>query len=226
MREIPVIADTPIAANVGIYNQFADAWVACLRHVLEYGAEVNDRDVRLREAMNVSLSARNCSSKDLLAAGAASARLQLMIRKYQSLSVLPEYNMSYGTLFRNHCGVDQIRWLIERIARNPDSKSATIGFHLPGKDILSCISLIDCKLRNGLLHFNAVYRSQNVYASQPGNACALRELQAEIADRLGVSVGYLTLHVISAHIYETDLDAANDIVSNNTEGSTPSYIDH
>ena len=61
----------------------------------------------------------------------------------------------------------------------------------------------------------AVYRSQNVYASQPGNVCALRDLQAEIANSLSAGTGVLTLHVMSAHIYENDWGAAHEILSHN-----------
>ncbi len=215
-----IVCEPLAAVNVGTFERFADAWVACLRQVMDKGTAARDQDLTLRESLNVSLSARTCDIEALIAAGASEARIRLMTRKYTSLSVLPEYDMSYGSLFRSHHGIDQVNWLIKRLAQNPDSKSATIGFHIPGNDRLSCISLVNCKLRDKLLHFNAVFRSQNIYASQPGNAYALSNLQDEIAERLDVSVGYLTLHVISAHVYETDWDAANDIISNSATGST------
>jgi thymidylate synthase len=148
-----------------------------------------------------------------------------MIEKYESLSVLPMYELSYGKLFRKHAGVDQIDWMVRRLRLRPEAKSATIGFHAPGDEVLSCISLVDCKLREGRLHLNAVFRSQNVFGSQPGNACALRRIQGSIADDLGVPAGALTLHILSAHIYEGDWDAANRIVSSGHAGSAATGAD-
>lgn len=199
--------------NVGIFQDFSQAWLACIDHVLENGHEVMDGEARLREALNVSVSAYCCSVSEFLAVGANKDRLQLMLRKYRSQVVLPAYRMSYGRLFRNHGGVNQVQWMIDRLKGNPDSKSATIGFHVPGDCELSCISLLDCKIRYGTLHVTAVFRSQNVYASQPGNVCALYDVQQEIADNLGIPAGSLTLHIISAHIYESDWSAAHEIVS-------------
>jgi thymidylate synthase len=201
------------STNLGTFDRFSDGWHACVRQVLSCGHQVTDDGALLKEMLNVSLSAWTCTSQDLQAAGADPDRLRLMIDKYESMSVLPMYKVSYGKLFREHAGVDQVEWLVRRLGLRPETKSATIGFHTPGEDVLSCISLVDCKLRDGQLHLNAVFRSQNVFASQPGNACALRRLQTRVADGLGARVGALTLHVMSAHIYERDWDAAYHIAS-------------
>lgn len=207
-----------VSVNLGTFDRFSDAWRACVRRVLDDGRHVTDDGSLLKEVLNVSLSAWTCASQDLEASGADADRLRLMIDKYESLSVLPMYRVSYGKLFREHAGVDQLDWLVRRLRLRPEAKSATIGFHTPGEDVLSCISLVDCKLRDGQLHLSAVFRSQNVFASQPGNACALRRIQTRIADDLTVPPGALTLHVMSAHIYEGDWDAAYRVVSSGPIG--------
>lgn len=204
---------TGASAHLGTFERFADAWVACVALVLAHGQEVHDDGVALKEVLNVSLSAETCRDEHLYEAGADPGRVRLMLEKYSSMTVLPMYRMSYGKLFREHAGVDQVDWLIRRLRLRPEAKSATIGFHIPGDEMLSCISLVDCKLRSGRLHLSAVFRSQNVFASQPGNAAALRSLQNEIAGALDVPAGPLTLHVISAHIYEGDWNAARRVVS-------------
>ncbi|SCF22207.1 thymidylate synthase [Micromonospora viridifaciens] len=216
----------PTSAALGTFDRFSTAWLSCLRLVLAHGSPVRDDGLLLREVLNVSLTASDCIYEDLLAAGAEVDRIELMVEKYESMNVLPMYPMSYGRLFREHAGVDQLDWLIRRLKLRPESKSATIGFHTPGADTLSCISLVDCKLRDGRLHLTGVYRSQNVYASQPGNAYALRRLQDRIADELGARTGTLTLHVMSAHIYERDWDAAERVVSQSLDGRAAGASGH
>jgi thymidylate synthase len=201
--------------NIGTFQHFSQAWLTCMGNILTNGHEALDGEARLKEMLNVSMSAYSCSIGDFLNCGASDERLQLMLVKYRSQSVLPQYKVSYGRLFRNHNGINQIKWLIDRLRDNPHSKSATIGFHVPGDQELSCISLLDCKVRGGALHVTAVYRSQNVYASQPGNVCALHEIQQEIADKLRISTGVLALHIMSAHIYENDWSAAHGLVARN-----------
>jgi thymidylate synthase len=213
------------SVNLGTFDRFSDAWIACLKRVLDYGRNVMDDGAVLKEVLNITVSAWTCDDDALEAAGADPRRLRRMIEKYESLSVLPMYNVSYGKLFRKHAGVDQIDWLVRRLRLRPEAKSATIGFHTPGDELLSCISLVDCKLREGRLHLNAVFRSQNIFGSRPGNTCALRRIQSSIADDLGVPVGALTLHILSAHVYEGDLDAANRIVSSGHAGSAVNGAD-
>jgi thymidylate synthase len=139
-------------------------------------------------------------------------RIQLMYDKYSSLDPLPQYKISYGALLYDHHGVDQTQWVIRRLTAKRETKSATITFHTPGNSELSCLSLLDFKIRDEALHMMAVYRSQNVYASQPGNVLALRRVQQQIAGEVGAEVGELALFAASAHVYEHDIEAAAEIV--------------
>lgn len=203
---------TTFASHLGPFAHFCEAWTAGVRRVFECGADVWDGDVRIRELLNLSLVAGPCSAEDFVRAGAEPERVDLMIEKYRSMVPLPPYTMGYGALFKAHEGVDQIAWLVDKLRRKGETKAATIGFHVPGADELSCISLFDCKVRGGLLHVNAVYRSQNVYGSQPGNVVALADIQREIAGAVGVAIGPIALHALSAHIYHEDFERVAELL--------------
>ncbi len=135
-----------------------------------------------------------------------------MRRKYESLDPVEPYDRSYGSLFFDHCGVDQIAWAVDRLRRKEYTKSATIGFHIPGEERLSCLSMLDFKLREDRLWTTAVFRSQNIFASHPGNLLALAGLRDRVSDELGVEPGPLTLFVASGHIYEDDIEAARSVL--------------
>jgi thymidylate synthase len=210
----------PVSSNLGVFDRFADAWIECLRMVMRDGRDIHDQDRGLRELLNVSLSAASCAYDNFVLTGADRARIALMVHKYEAQTILPEYRLSYGALFRDHAGVDQVSWLSDRLRSKPEAKSATIGFHVPGSGELSCISLFDCKLREQCLHVNAVFRSQNVLASQPGNVVALASLQRELADSLRVDVGFMTLHVLSAHVYTDDFELAGSVIARADEAGS------
>ena len=207
------------ACNLGKFDRFADAWLECLRRVVRDGHDITDDGRDLRELLNVSITAFSCTADDFIAAGASSERIALMVAKYEQQAVLPGYRIDYGSLFRAHAGVDQISWLLRKLRSKPETKSATIGFHVPGSAELSCISLVDCKLRDSLLHVNAVFRSQNVYGSQPGNVVALSRLHHRLARELQVGIGYLTLHVLSAHVYSDDLASVAALLEETVRGT-------
>jgi thymidylate synthase len=189
------------------------AWLECLRDVLDHGVTVADGPEYLREIRSYVCTLGSVSADDpLLTRFADRERIQLMYRKYGSLGVLPQYKISYGALLYENHGVDQIDWVVRRLLANRDTKSATIVLHSPGESELSCLSMLDFKVRGDALHMTAVYRSQNVYASQPGNMLALREIQEQVSAKVDATTGELMLVALSAHVYEGDVAAATDIV--------------
>lgn len=72
---------------------------------------------------------------------------------------------SYGERIYNFKGINQIQWAIDRLNRNPTSKSVTIGILMPERDTkaehVPCMSLIDFKKRNGKLNLTVVFRSHD-----------------------------------------------------------------
>ena len=194
------------------HDSLGAAWLHALGHVLTHGRPVRDGPEELVEVLNLVLAIRSVSFDPLLRRYADPARIELMRRKYRSLEVLPPYPMSYGALLYDHDGVDQVQWVVDRIRRKPETKSATITFHRPGASELSCVSLLDFKLRDGRVVMTAVYRSQNVFASQPGTVLALSEVHERVARDLGVRPGAFVLHVLSAHVYAKDVPSAKLIL--------------
>ncbi|MBE1502743.1 thymidylate synthase [Amycolatopsis lexingtonensis] len=186
------------------FVQLCDAWLDCLSTVMNHGQDITDDGIGIRELLNVTISGSLSAAEDFIAAGASPARIDLMMRKYHSDTTVPPYTMSYGALFSHHEGINQVAWLVDRLRWKRETKSATIGFHAPGSKELSCISLYDAKIRNEVLHTNVVYRSQNVFASQPGNIVALSSFHRDIAARVDAQVGPITIHILSAHIYHRD----------------------
>jgi thymidylate synthase len=167
----------------------------------------------LREVRNYQTTVGSIDADDpVLVQFADPDRIRLMYRKYSSLEVLPEYKISYGALLYDHQGVDQVDWVLRRLTAKRETKSATITLHTPGESELSCLSMLDFKIRDESLHLTAVYRSQNVYASQPGNLLALRDVQQRVAAGVDAAAGELTLLAVSAHVYEADVAAAAGIV--------------
>jgi thymidylate synthase len=198
-------------------DRLCDAWLGCLSAVMTRGEDITDDGVELREMLNLTVSGDLSRAEEFIAAGASPTRIDLMVRKYHSDTIVPPYTMSYGTLFKRHEGVNQIAWLADRLRWKRETKSATIAFHLPGEKELSCISLYDAKIRDETLHTTAVYRSQNVFSSQPGNIVALSLFHQDIAARVDARVGPMTLHILSAHIYHRDFPHVERILNSNAD---------
>jgi thymidylate synthase len=191
------------------------AWLQALQLILQEGRWIGDGPQRLLEVRPLILRIASVDEDDPIITNSADrSRIELMLRKYSSCEILPQYKISYGRLLYDNDGVDQIDWVVNRLQSKPETKAATIALHRPGEAEPSCLSLLDFKLREDRLAMTAVYRSQNVFASQPGNVMALRRVQCDVAARLDLQAGTFDLFALSAHIYESDVIPAQRVSSN------------
>ena len=194
-------------------STLGEAWLAGMNMVMKDGEDIFDEDVRLREVRNLYFTINAINDDDrIIKEYADQERVLLMKKKYATCGLVGDYKIDYGSYIYNNNGVDQIKWVIERIANKPETKSATITLHRAGEDKLACLSLLDFKLRNGLLDMTVVYRSQNIFWSQPGNMLALHQIHKDVKEALGCQMGKVELVVISAHIYETDYERVENIL--------------
>lgn len=191
------------------------AWIKSIYVVLRHGKWIKDDSEKLIEFRNLYLKIKNIDELDpIIKRYADQNRIDLMKLKYKSCDIISNYKVSYGKLLYDNQGVNQIEWVINRLKYKPETKSATICLHIPGRQNLSCLSILDFKLRENLLYMNAVYRSQNIFASQFGNLIALNEIQKYVANHISYKIGYLNLIILSAHIYEHDIDKAEKVIRN------------
>ena len=195
-------------------KSLGEAWVTAMKTIMCRGEIVHDDDVKLKEICNFYITLENISDLDpIILRYADKNRVELMKKKYSTCGLVGDYKIDYGSYIYNNNGINQIEWIINRIRNKNETKSATITLHKPGEEKLACLSLIDFKYRNNMLDMTVVYRSQNVFWSQPGNMLALRRIQNDVATALGYNIGCIELVIMSAHIYEDDFNKVNNILN-------------
>lgn len=194
-------------------STLGEVWISAMSIIMEKGEVIYDEDVRLKEICNLHMTINSIRDDDsILAKYADQDRIKLMKEKYATCGLVGDYKVDYGSRIFNNNGVNQLEWAIDRIRNKPETKSATITLHIPGEDKLPCLSLLDFKYRNDMLDMTAVYRSQNIFSSHPGNMLALSQMQWDVAAALGFKVGKVNLIAISAHIYEKDFEKVETIL--------------
>ena len=123
---------------------------------------------------------------------------------------------TYGNRLRAHFdGIDQIREAIERLNNFKESRRAISITWDPTVDTkndeVPCMMLVDFKIRDGKLHTTGLWRSHDIYGAWFPNAVGLSNLAKYVAGEVGSEVGMLTIHSISAHIYEVNFKEAEGV---------------
>ena len=120
---------------------------------------------------------------------------------------------TYGNRLRKHFqGIDQIQEAINRLKNCNQSRRAISITWDPPTDTQSeevpCMIIVDFKIRDGKLQTTGLWRSHDIYGAWFPNAVGLTHLASYVAEKVGVDVGTLTIHSISAHIYEVNFEEA------------------
>ncbi len=224
-----------------------DAWTRVASHILRYGTiKGTQYGVRQRELLGMQWVIRDerPSSPDLsLGADWPLELLQTIgatpaaIAEYQSsfLDPIPKPNLSYtyGSRLQSYPvqdGVlDQVEAaLIGQLAASPSSRRAVATTLIPSTDAYSheppCLVLVQAFINDGHVDLFATFRSHDVFKAGIPNAFGLRALQARIAERLSCTLGALSIHSQSAHIYEQDWEDGFKLMKCVTWERDPSLV--
>jgi thymidylate synthase len=121
----------------------------------------------------------------------------------------------YGKQWRNWEGrdgasVDQVKWLIEEIKRNPDSRRLIISAwnvtDLPRMALMPCHSLFQFYVADGKLSCQLYQRSADVFLGVPFNIASYALLTLMVAQVCGLKPGDFIHSFGDVHIYNNHLD--------------------
>ena len=197
-----------------------EAWFAVASDIMKNGRESRYDGLAIREVLMATLVVEEPDDHDeLIARYADPERLAWMHANFVDHALVTALGDadSYATRLRNydHRGRDQIAWVVERILANPLTRSATISTFQPLTDSsdIPCVSLLDFFLDSGRLNLVVYAHSIDFGAKGYANLIELATLQLEVAKNVHSPIGSLTMIVKSAHVYATDFDYMQDVLS-------------
>jgi thymidylate synthase len=196
------------------------AWLAVAGRILADGVDSAYDGLPVREIAHVTLAvSRPDPVDDIIARLAERERLDWMHANFTDGSAVAELGGadSYATrLFDyEHTGRDQVAWVIDRLRRDPATRSATITTFQPRTDTsyIPCVSLLDFWLPGGAVELAVYAHSIDFGAKGYGNLVELAGLQHYVADALGRPVGRLLMMVKSAHVYESEFGYVRGVLA-------------
>jgi thymidylate synthase len=206
---VPLARDEPsVLATAGI----GEAWLAVGGAILAAGVESRYDSLPVRELSLVTLVVAHPDPEDaIIARHADPGRLAWMKANFTDrapVAALGDAD-SYATRLFDYgrTGRDQVAWVIDRLGRDPASRSATITTFQPLTDrtYIPCVSLLDFWLPGGAVELVAYCHSIDFGAKGYGNLVELATLQELVATGLGRPAGRLIMVVKSAHVYATEV---------------------
>lgn len=207
------MVDLPLAIRT---QTIGECWIESINHVLSHGQPHHDGEVGLLEVLGLAVEISAPSVSDpLLSAHGDPTVLARTLAKFARGACMPDRPFTYGQRIFDMAGVNQFDWMVERLQRKSETKSATINLLVPGSSAVSlpCLTTLDAKIRKGRLDLQFFFRSQNIFGRQYANLAALAQLQSDLARHCNTVSGTLRGYVASAHIYAFDTDEAGKLLT-------------
>ena len=116
----------------------------------------------------------------------------------------------YGQQWRDWNGIDQIKWVIDRIRNNPECRRQIVSAwnvsDLPKMALMPCHVLFQFRVQAGYLSCHLYQRSADLFLDVPFNIAGYALLTHMVADVCGLEVGELIWTGGSCHIYENHFE--------------------
>lgn len=124
------------------------------------------------------------------------------------------YNNSF---IHNWGGFDQIRWLLNELTTNPNSrKMITLSFHpeqYKYSALSSCHTMFQVQVMNGKLNLMFNQSSSDYFLGLPFNIASYAVLAHMLAKYAGYEVGQLICALGDVHIYLNHINQVNEMLS-------------
>lgn len=199
----------------------AECWLKLLREIIQFGIISSTHyENRQKEILNlVTIISQEDPHNPFIPEWMPHSKehLEAYYLKILTAKQLPDMSYAYGHRMRAYFGRDQIQDVINKLKREPDSRSAVVSLWDAQRDNISgsspCLNHLWFRLRQGKLFLTAVIRSNDMFEGWPENAFGLRQLQQLVTQEIGnCQLGELTIVSESAHLYDDCWEEAGTIV--------------
>ena len=205
-----------------------DAWKNILKLIMEQGDEVKDEhDLVIRELLNVIVTVQDpANSKP--PEGYSSVE---KFRRYEKQFLDVENHVdgiNYGKRLREHFGfklgkniysvkVDQVESVLNRLKKCETTRRATLTVFDPSidqyQDEIPTTIMMDFKIRKNRLYTTAVWRSHDIYKTWIPNFFGLKGLSKYLTENLGIKIGPIIVHSVSAYVYKSNFNDVEKIIN-------------
>jgi thymidylate synthase len=205
------------STNLVEAKTIGEAWLESCSTILKNGEYAKDEDVRIKELTHLIVCVSSPQETDeIIERYGKKENIEWMMLNFFEQKLVPEFgnSLSYGARLFDYDGKNQIQWVIEKLRKKPETKSATIPLLMPTKDksYIPCVSLLDFKIRDGGLMLTAFCRSLDFGTKAYANFAALARIQDMVAKELKIGKSKMVVHVVSAHVYEKDFENMGSII--------------
>lgn len=187
-------------------------WLKALRAVISSGHMIQDKKPFL-EIQNLQIAYNNAFEIEVPHyTRVFGTKFSEYIHRVYSPKGDHTTGRDYHKLIHEHMGVNQVNEIVQKLKEDPLTRSATIVLADAKAKKQPCVTEINFSIRHSLLHMTAVFKSSDLAKKFVPDMVELSYIHERISHALEIARGGVAAHLLSAQIYETDLDAVSNAI--------------
>lgn len=214
-------------------DTLVNGYVDVVNYVMDHGHEAGPRDLATREVLGATIVVEDPTRCLPLGVGRRVSKKVAAIETLQLIGGFTDPRLVLaasdafekvqdGGAFHGAYGpraAPQFQRVLDRLRDDPQSRRAIITIWDPAMDLYRdglhdypCTVSLEYTIRNNRLIAQTHMRSNDVWLGLAYDAFVFTQVQLTLATMLGVEAGPYIHHASSLHIYESDVDAAEQLV--------------
>lgn len=105
--------------------------------------------------------------------------------------------------------------IIKKLNQNLETRNAVLTFIPYGENKIPCITSIQFLVRKNTLNIFYTARSQDIFKKFPLDAICIASMGITVANELNLKLGIVKANIVSAHIYQSDVQNAKNYIEKN-----------
>jgi thymidylate synthase len=219
MVETQYFPSNPRAHQV-VRDKPLDAWLEVLHLITRFGRRVTLKKGERLELQNLKVVVEEpepASREDLLQVNLDSDKLDQYFQEFLQGELRPDEAYTYGNRLRTYFGLDAAELLANRLQQDPEDRKAYFTLwdntrDLTAKESRPCFVSAFFRKFQEKLTLTATFRTHNAMDAWLLNFYGLMALQQEVARRVVMEPGALTVFSHSISIDPKELDRALTVV--------------
>jgi thymidylate synthase len=126
---------------------------------------------------------------------------------------------NYHKLIHEHDGIDQTEEVVQKLRNDPLTRSATIVLADAKNQKQPCVTEVNFSIRHKLLHMTAVFKSSDLAKKFIPDMIELSHIHKQISRSLEIARGSIVAHLLSAQVYQTDLNSVSNVIESVTSSN-------
>ncbi|OGH89132.1 MAG: hypothetical protein A2507_01775, partial [Candidatus Magasanikbacteria bacterium RIFOXYD12_FULL_33_17] len=183
-------------------NTIGEVWLEAVKYILKNGKEINYRETKLLEVLNLQLIINEPNVNDKIIEKHGDKDILEYMKKNFETDKNVGFGYTYKQRFFDYQGFNQIENSLANLEKRENSMDAIFSTLIPKEDVthVPCLAMLQYIVRDETLIITATFKNQDIGKKSYADYIEITKLFEPIKEKLDLQKMKIITNITSAHI--------------------------